>query len=391
MNKPKYILSASGKFWYFETGKILYQRNQLIKIITGRPSILQHNENIPKNLIISSGIFNILKYPFLSMRSMQPYMKLLSIINKKNIDRLVCNFLEKNDEADVLLGLSGVALNSGKKILSKDKIFVCERASSHIVYQDNILADEYKALNREYRRNHNKIIEDELKEYEMADMILVPSNFVKKTFDKKIMHKVNVINFGVNTQNFFKDNKIKKSQKYFDVLFVGGISIRKGLHYLIEAFNKLKQKNKRLHIVGDHTFDKNFFEKKFKDEKIIYYGHINHLKLNELYNKAHVFVLPSIEEGFATVILQAAAAGCPIIASENTGATEFIQNNKIGYTTPIRDPIAITDKLETLSENRNLIDEFSFNATKTMKQNTWSDYVDQLDRLILELKKNKTQ
>ena len=65
--------------------------------------------------------------------------------------------LHKN-EADVLLGLSGVSLNSGRKILDKKKIFICERASSHIVYQDNLLADEYKIHNRKYIYKFYKFI-----------------------------------------------------------------------------------------------------------------------------------------------------------------------------------------------------------------------------------------
>ena len=223
----------------------------------------------------------------------------------------------------------------------------------------------------------------------MADMILVPSNFVKNSFDRKTSNKVKVINFGVNTDNFFRDKNIKKSKKYFDILFVGGISLRKGLHYLIDAFNKFKNPNKRLHIVGDHTLDKDFFINKFKNDKIYYHNHVNHLKLNDIYNKCHVFVLPSIEEGFATVILQAIAAGCPVIVSKNTGASEFVENNKVGYTVPIRDVNSILDKLEILSENKKLLDEFSYNATKNIQNNTWTNYIDQLDKLILQLINNK--
>ena len=116
---------------------------------------------------------------------------------------------------------------------------------------------------------------------------------------------------------------------------------------------------------------------------------MNHFKLNDLYNKAHVFILPSIEEGFATVILQAVAAGCPVIVSENTGAAEFVKNNKLGYTVPIRDSDSITDKLEALADNKYLLNEFSNNGIKCMIKNTWSDYIDQLDNLILECKKKK--
>ena len=114
---------------------------------------------------------------------------------------------------------------------------------------------------------------------------------------------------GLILKIFLKILILKKSEKYFDILFIGQISLRKGLHYLIDAFHKFKHPNKRLHIVGSHTLDKDFFEEKIKHDKIIYYGHLNHLKLNNIMNKSHIFVIPSIEEGFATVILQAIAAG----------------------------------------------------------------------------------
>ena len=388
MNKPKYILSASGKFLYFEIGRILQERNQLVKIICGYPWVKLKKENIPSSFVIASGFFNMLQYPFLSSMQFKSYLDFMSILNKKNIDRLTCNFLDKNDDADVLLGLSGVSLNSAKKITGKNKIFVCDRTSSHIVYQNNLLAEEYKINNRRYFQTHNWFLDNEVKEYEMADIILVPSNFVKNSFGKELIKKVKVINFGVNTQNFFKDFNIKKSEKCFDILFIGQISLRKGLHYLIDAFHKFKHPNKRLHIVGSHTLDKDFFEEKIKHDKIIYYGHVNHLKLNNIINKSHIFVLPSIEEGFATVILQAIAAGCPVIVTENTGASEYVENNKCGYSVPIRDVDAITDKLEIVAENNDLLNEFSNNATRCTQKNTWSDYVNKLDEIIKEHKNN---
>ena len=173
---------------------------------------------------------------------------------------------------------------------------------------------------------------------------------------------------------------------YFDILFIGQISLRKGLHYLIDAFQNLKHPNKRLHIVGTHTLDKKFFQKRLNIENIITYGHINHLKLNNIINKCHIFVLPSIEEGFATVILQALSAGCPVIVSENTGAKEFVNDNNCGYVVPIRDPKAITEKLELISDNKNDMEYLSNNALKKMKNQNWKNYVNELDRIVKGIK-----
>ncbi len=388
-NKNKYILSLSAKFTYFETARILYKRNQLAKIICGYPWFKLHNEKIPKELVSSNGIYNILKYPFLDKPIAKKYLDYLGILNKKNIDKKTLNFIEQNTDYDVLLGLAGVALNSAKRIYNSDKIFICERSSSEIGFQNKLLSEEYKICETKYYPTHNWYIENEQKEYDMADIILTPSNFVKNSFNEKFHHKIKVINFGVNTENFYKNNSINKSDEYFEILFIGQITIRKGLHYLIEAFKNFKHPKKRLHIVGSHTLDKDFFKKKLSEDNIVVHGHINHLELNNIINKSHIFVLPSIEEGFATVILQALSAGCPVVATENTGAKEFIIENNCGYVIPIRSSKAILEKLELLSENKNILKKLSNNALNKMRNQTWENYVNKLDIIVNESKKEK--
>ena len=101
-----------------------------------------------------------------------------------------------------------------------------------------------------------------------------------------------------------------------------------------------------------------------------------------LFNKCHVFVLASIEEGMAFVTTQAACCGCPLIVTEHTGAAEFVRKNKCGFVVPIRNSNAITDKLQLLADDKDLLNELSFNAINYAKDNTWSDYVTRLDNLI---------
>ena len=73
--------------------------------------------------------------------------------------------------------------------------------------------------------------------------------------------KIKVLEFGVNTKNFFRDKKIKKSTDYFDILYLAQKSVRKGFHYVLDAFGKFKHPKKRLHIIGTDTIDKKFFKK----------------------------------------------------------------------------------------------------------------------------------
>ena len=93
-------------------------------------------------------------------------------------------------------------------------------------------------------------------------------------------------------------------------------------------------------------------------------------------------MLPSLEEGLATVTLQACSSGCPTIVSNNTGAAEFVNNNKCGFVIPIRNSEIIAEKLTSLSDNRDLMKVFSDNSLKFAKNYTWENYVKELDLLI---------
>jgi len=225
----------------------------------------------------------------------------------------------------------------------------------------------------------------ERKEYNDADLILTPSTFVSNTFKKFGFTNTLSLNFGINLDNFYP-YKEKQSKKTFDILFVGQLSVRKGLHYLINAFKKFDHPNKRLHIVGVETEEIDFFKGLIKfEDNIIFHGIKKGNDLRDMYNFADVFVLPSLEEGFAIVIKEALACGCPVIVSENTGAKEFVQENECGLVVPIKDSNSITKSLDQLNEDRTLLQKFSENAKAVSKNNTWDKYTEELNTHVSKL------
>ena len=236
-------------------------------------------------------------------------------------------------------------------------------------------------MNKKFRINPY-FVETELKMYEDANIIMVPSNFAKNSFKGTLLNKVRVNEFGTDTKNFFPDKKIKKSDKYFDIVFIGQKSLQKGLHYLIDAFDKLKHPFKRLHVIGSDTVDKTFFDNKLNKENVIVYGHLPQIKLNNIINMCHILVLPSIQDGFGIVTLQALSTGCPIIVSENTGPVEIIKEYNCGMIVPIRSSVSILNCLQELSDDRNKLKLLSENAKKFALKNTWDRYVDKLDIIV---------
>ena len=96
-------------------------------------------------------------------------------------------------------------------------------------------------------------------------------------------------------------------------------------------------------------------------------------------NTADVFVLPSLEEGMANVILEATACGLPIILTENSGGAELIENLNNGYIVPIKNSEAILEKLNLL-KNRDILNKLSSNSEKFVNYYNWDRYSDELKK-----------
>jgi len=120
-SRLNYILSCSGKNHYFDIAKVLYQRNQLKKIVCGYPWFKLKNYGINKKFVSSNGLFRILREPLISSNYFQRIDEFLNILNSKRIDRDTCDKIDKIDDIDVLLGFAGVSKLSGKKIIEKKK------------------------------------------------------------------------------------------------------------------------------------------------------------------------------------------------------------------------------------------------------------------------------
>ena len=91
------------------------------------------------------------------------------------------------------------------------------------------------------------------KEYELADYIMVPSEFARKTFLEKGFNEKKIIknSYGVDLKEFESDTSYKNDQSKFRIIYTGTVSIRKGILYLLEVFNNLELDNIELLIVGN--------------------------------------------------------------------------------------------------------------------------------------------
>jgi alpha-maltose-1-phosphate synthase len=277
-------------------------------------------------------------------------------------------------ECDVFHSLSQFATAS--QITARQRyraLTVCDRGSTHIVHQARILAEEYDLLNIPFRGIDERLVRRELTEYENADLIFVPSTFVLKTFVAQGIpeHKIRLNPFGVDLSVF---HPVPKTDDVFRVMYVGALSVRKGIVYLLEALAELKLPRFELVLIGSRLKEMRSVLARYEG-RFRYVGLVPNTELFKYYSTSSVFVIASIEEGLAMVQGQALACGLPVIATVNTGAEDLFTDGVEGFIVPIRDPEAIRDRILRLYRDPELRREMSRAALRRVtSMRGWADY-----------------
>jgi len=204
-------------------------------------------------------------------------------------------------------------------------------------------------------------------------------------FLKNYTKKIALIPHCVDTTVFHTDSKIKKNKK-FTVLFVGKIMYKKGVDLIIKAARKMK--NCDFWLVGKGDYEKEIKKTNLKNVKLLGYIKNKH-KLNEIYNKCHCLVLPSRkykgwEELFGIVIIEAMAAGVPVIASDCVGPKEIIGDGKNGLLFEKGNLVDLASKIRLLKDNLALRKKIKEGGHKTVMQKYELETVaNKLEKLIL--------
>ena len=371
----KITIIVPGKFHAFYLAKGLQKKNVLEKIITSYPKFLLLREHIQNKLIISIFIKEIIERLLLRLRLINLLTKLNFFINY--LFEYISSYKVDYKKIDILVSWSGVAEKSFQKANIKNKkiIKILERGSSHIVFQNNILLEEYKILGIKKKPIDKRIIEKEIREYDLADYIFVPSKFSKKTFIENGVNESKILKvpYGTDLNEF---NRTDNDPKDFTIISVGQISVRKGSIYLLKAFEDLNLDNSKLILVGNIENDlKDHLEPFLSNPNIIFKSHVKQTKLSDLYNNSHLFVTTSLEEGLAMVQPQAMACGLPIICTTNSGGAEIVDEGTNGFICPIRDVDYLKNKISFFYYNRDKLKNFSENSYKKAREVlSWDNY-----------------
>ncbi len=202
-----------------------------------------------------------------------------------------------------------------------------------------------------------------------ADSLTYVSNAIARQLATLGDHQKNVavLPMGVDGELFYNPsltsyNQTKKSDHSVKLLYVGRLTEKKGVSYLIEACEKLlaEKVNFSLTIVGHGELETALKERvdflNLKSE-ITFLGGITNNRLPEIYKQHDVFIGPSVRtasgdrEGFGLTFVEAAMAGCFIIGTEVGGVRDIIEDGKTGLLVPEKNAEKICDAIRWFKDN----------------------------------------
>ena len=209
-----------------------------------------------------------------------------------------------------------------------------------------------------------------------ADLLIAPCSFLKSKFVESGFSQDSILvsECGINIKPF-QDFR-KRPSKKLRFGYMGTIHRHKGVHILIEAFNRIKDPRVELKIFGDHLVDPDYFAEvqamAAHNPKIQFLGRYNNSDIGRILSEIDVLVVPSIwyEIGPLT-IREAFAAKVPVIASRLGAMPDLVEDGIRGLLVKPGDADDLLNRMHLLVEDRELIRQFQSNIgpVKSIEEN----------------------
>ena len=368
----KVEISCLGRFHAFHLARELAERGALARLHTSYPPRLAVRAGIPPFRVRGNVLFEGVN------RATQRLERRAGVLDARGLparafDRWVAAGLRS--DFDLFLGWSGSCRRSLERARELGALTLVERGSSHILHQEEVLRDEYERVGHRGRLPAPAVRAAELEEYERADHVVVPTAFARRTFLERgfAPERVLQVPYGVDLSAFHPPERPAPGK--LRLLQVGNASLRKGVHLLLEAHRRLGRDDVELHFVGAVPPEIRPFARRFAGRGVCFHGRVPQDELLAHYHRAHLFCLPSLEEGMAMVIPQAMAAGLPVLATEESGAGEVVRPGRDGWFVPAGSVEALVEALERLVADREALAGAGREAAARVSHGFgWGDY-----------------
>jgi D-inositol-3-phosphate glycosyltransferase len=252
---------------------------------------------------------------------------------------------------------------------------ILERCNAHTEYAYSIVKQECERLGVTMPAGHEHAfnaatLQREEAEYQAADYLLCPSEFVARTFLERGFSREKLARFQYGCDSrCHPAPTVRDHTKGLTVLFAAGCAPRKGLHYALEAWlQSSAHRTGTFLVVGD--FIPGYAEKL---SHLLNHPSVKRLgfrkDLPDVMRDSDILVLPSIEEGSALVTYDARVSGCVLLVSDASGAVcEHMENALVHR---VGDVKSLAEHFTMLDQDRSRLERLRASSLRTANELTW--------------------
>lgn len=370
----KIAMVVPGRFHAFDLARALIERGHEIRIFTTYPRWAARRFGLEPGILSSFWPLGILDRAAARM-DLSPKMEafLLTAFGKWAARQV------SRENWDIVHEFSG----AGEEVIRATRGKTCHlllRGSAHIRQQAQILREEAERTGVAVAQPSPWIIEREEREYAAADYILVISRFCYDSFVRQGVpaEKLLLLPLGVDARAFRASEEALErrcrrilSGAALTVLTTGQVSFRKGLYDFtkIAAACDGRMRFRWIGVVREEA--RETVSKLPTCVEML--PHQPQMSLPQPYAEADLFLLPTIEDGYALVLAQAFANSLPILTTTNCSGPDFIREGQSGWVLPIRNPEAFIDRLLWCDAHRDELARMVQGIARQFRPTDWSD------------------
>ena len=251
---------------------------------------------------------------------------------------------------------------------------------------------DYAGIAGQFNVGFTRPLINELTKYifNWADYSLAPSKLIQSQMQELGIRKVGLWRRGVDAEMFNPryDSPAMRheiSDGHVDdtlLIYVGRLSDEKQIEHIRPVLETVP--NTRLVLVGDGPA-RPYLEDYFRGLPVKFMGYMRGERLSQAYASADIFVFPSRLETFGLVVVEAMAAGLPVVASRVGGVTDVIQEGVNGYTFDSGDIPSLIEGVRQIALHRKIIQSMGYSARAFAETQSWDAMMDEVIDLYADL------
>jgi glycosyltransferase involved in cell wall biosynthesis len=267
-------------------------------------------------------------------------------VNWDRFDRAVARRLV---EAEVHTGFSGQSLRTFARARKRSAVhltLVSPTAHVDHVARQHALARRSFPIESDWLSNLLRL--KCLREYALADTILVSSAYAYDSFVAEGIPHNRLRRFDLRPDSYFSPPRATSGRDgIFRIAYVGSLSVTKGVPVLLQAFSGITDPKAELTLIGGYGTRpmRRYLERACRRDARIHITQgdpLPHLRQTDVY------VHPSYHDGLGLAALEALACGVRVIATEDTGMKEYLEEGVNGFIIPTGDADKLRERLEQL-------------------------------------------